>query len=80
MNRLVGFPARVQLVDGSGVPTPSTAQWMTRLQQVVNFPVSDSFPATATSMGVAGQIATDGNYVYVCTATNTWKRAALVTF
>jgi len=27
--------------------------------------------------GAAGQIAWDANYVYVCTATDTWKRAAL---
>ena len=32
---------------------------------------------TSTSAGVAGQIAYDANYVYVCTATNTWKRVAL---
>jgi hypothetical protein len=34
-------------------------------------------PATATSSGTAGQIAYDSNYVYICTATNTWKRSAL---
>mgnify|MGYP007072317477 CR=1 FL=1 len=35
---------------------------------------------TSTSPGTAGQIAVDADYVYVCTATNTWKRAALSTF
>jgi hypothetical protein len=34
-------------------------------------------PASPTSTGVAGQIATDSNYIYVCTATNTWKRVAI---
>lgn len=34
-------------------------------------------PATLTSSGTAGEIAYDSNYIYVCTATNTWKRAAL---
>jgi hypothetical protein len=34
-------------------------------------------PATATSTGIAGQIAYDSSYVYVCVATNTWKRSAL---
>lgn len=34
-------------------------------------------PATATSTGVAGQKAYDANYLYICTATNTWRRTAL---
>jgi len=32
---------------------------------------------TATATGTAGQISYDANYVYICTATDTWKRAAL---
>jgi hypothetical protein len=36
--------------------------------------------ATATSTGNAGDIAWDSSYVYVCVATNTWKRAALTTW
>lgn len=34
-------------------------------------------PSSSSATGMAGQIAVDGNYVYVCTATNTWKRAGL---
>ena len=34
-------------------------------------------PATASSTGIAGQTAWDANYIYVCVATNTWKRTAL---
>lgn len=34
-------------------------------------------PATATSTGTKGQIAYDSGYVYVCVATNSWKRSAL---
>jgi hypothetical protein len=30
--------------------------------------------------GTAGQITWDANYIYVCVATNTWKRAALTGF
>lgn len=37
-------------------------------------------PATATSPGVAGTITFDSGFLYVCTATNIWKRAALSTF
>jgi hypothetical protein len=32
---------------------------------------------TSTSAGTAGQVCWDANYIYVCTATNTWKRVAL---
>jgi len=32
---------------------------------------------TSTSAGTAGQVAWDANYIYVCTATNIWKRVAL---
>lgn len=38
---------------------------------------TDTPPATATSAGTKGQIAYDDNYIYICTATNTWKRTAL---
>jgi hypothetical protein len=32
---------------------------------------------TSTSAGTAGQVCWDTDYVYVCTAANTWKRVAL---
>jgi len=37
-------------------------------------------PASRNSTGTTGQIATDANYIYVCTATNTWKRAAIASW
>jgi hypothetical protein len=37
-------------------------------------------PASASATGDAGMICWDANYVYVCTAANTWKRAALATW
>jgi hypothetical protein len=37
-------------------------------------------PATASSPGVAGQIAFDGTHIYVCVAANTWTRANLASF
>jgi hypothetical protein len=41
-----------------------------------------AIPATATSAGQVGQIAVDNanNWLYVCTATNVWKRVLLATF
>ena len=37
-------------------------------------------PASASDTGTAGEICWDASYIYVCTATNTWKRAALSTW
>ncbi len=37
-------------------------------------------PSSASDTGVTGQIAWDTSYVYVCTATNTWKRTAITTW
>lgn len=37
-------------------------------------------PATSGAAGNQGEIAWDANYIYVCTATNTWKRVAIATW
>jgi hypothetical protein len=37
-------------------------------------------PSTATSTGTAGQIAFNTSGLYVCVATNTWRKATLSTF
>jgi len=37
-------------------------------------------PASASATGVAGSICWDSSYIYVCTATNTWKRVAIATW
>jgi hypothetical protein len=37
-------------------------------------------PASATATGSAGVIRWDTNYIYVCTATDTWKRVAIATW
>jgi hypothetical protein len=42
--------------------------------------IMTSATPTGSGSGTAGDIAWDTSYIYVCTATNTWKRAALSTF
>lgn len=37
-------------------------------------------PASATATGTTGTIAWDANYLYVCAATNTWKRVGISTW
>lgn len=41
---------------------------------------TSSTPASASATGTTGTIAWDASYIYVCTATNTWKRAAIATW
>ena len=40
----------------------------------------DLGPGSGTAAGNKGEMRWDANYVYVCTATNTWKRIALSSF
>ena len=42
--------------------------------------VSNGTPASATATGTTGEIQWDANYIYVCIATNTWKRVAISTW
>lgn len=37
-------------------------------------------PASATATGTLGEIRIDANFIYICTATNTWKRVAIATW
>lgn len=37
-------------------------------------------PGISTATGIAGQIAYDSTYIYVCVAANTWRRAAIATW
>jgi len=37
-------------------------------------------PASATATGVKGDIVQDASYIYVCVATNAWKRTAIATW
>lgn len=37
----------------------------------------DKTPKAATDTGLKGEICWDDNFIYICTATNTWKRTAI---
>lgn len=45
-----------------------------------SFHVNLATPASSSAPCAVGQIGADANFVYVCTAANTWKRSALSTF
>jgi hypothetical protein len=42
--------------------------------------VNSQTPASASAAGTAGTIAWDSSYVYVCVATNTWRRVAIASW
>jgi hypothetical protein len=69
--RLVNSSAvlRCQLADGSAY---ANFEALLRAQGTA--------PATAGATGTAGDIRYDADYIYVATATNTWKRAAIATW
>jgi hypothetical protein len=69
------FVNAVTLHTGIFTETPATT-----LDVNGTFRISSSTPASSTAPGVAGQIAWGPDYVYVCVATNTWKRSALSTW
>lgn len=46
---------------------------------VVNVSESKT-PASATATGTAGDVCWDADYIYVCIATDTWKRSAITTW
>jgi len=54
---------------------------LNRLFELVNI-ISNvtSPPVLSTSYGIAGQIASDSSFFYVCVADNTWMRTALATW
>jgi hypothetical protein len=67
-NAVEWFNDQMYLTNAAGVRTTNTNHV--------------AIPATATSTGQVGQIAVDnaGSWLYVCTATNVWKRVLLTTF
>jgi len=65
------------LRDPAGVPSVRTVNVSIL---AANLQLSTSVPASPSSNGVAGTIRYDSSYIYVCVATNTWKRATLSTW
>jgi len=42
--------------------------------------LSDSAPSSADDTGTAGTIVRDDDFIYICVATDTWKRIAIATW
>jgi hypothetical protein len=68
-----------KLVDDNGYPTEAYRKWLDKMPPLLTV-LNGDVPTTSKSAGIAGQITSDQNYLYVCTAQNTWKRVALSAF
>lgn len=68
------------------VATPTTAAHWRRKSAGFTSPslttptLSTATPASASATGTTGTVVWDADYIYICTATNTWKRAAIATW
>lgn len=62
---------------GESTAAPGT---FTTLRVETDLIAPTSTPASASATGAAGTITWDADYIYVCTATDTWKRVAIATW
>ena len=66
-------------IDNSNTSTPLIYGDFNANRVKINgdFQLTTKTPASASATGTAGTIAWDADYIYICTATNTWKRASI---
>jgi len=66
------------------LPCDTAAAWREALGMApaggIGFYAPLTTPASAAAAGVEGTMVWDADYIYVCTATNTWKRVAIATW
>ena len=65
---------------GTNYTSSSGNSWSFRRDGTTTLPVPAYVPTTITSTGTTGQVTWDSGYIYVCIASNTWRRAALTTW
>ena len=65
--------------DASANTASNNAGWVLVKGSVIR--ISDSRTISgSTADGFTGEICWDGDYIYVCVASNTWKRTSLATW
>ena len=74
-------PASGDLLIGSDLnATPAKSTKNFTVGSVLDFFNGNAVPASATATGIKGQIAADATHLYICTATNTWRKVSITTF
>jgi hypothetical protein len=70
-----------KFVDDDGHPTDPLRKWLELIPPALTSPAnSGTVPAASTSQGIGGQMATDGQFLYIAVGKNSWKRLALSAF
>ena len=78
-NGVVNGTTSLRLAVGSTNIVSVAATGTTTTGQI-NIAALNTAPASATATGVLGEIRFTADHIYVCVATNTWKRVAIATF
>jgi len=65
--------------DGSADSTANNEGWMLINGSTLRI-MNSRTPSTSSSSGYKGEFCYDSDYLYVCVATNTWKRSSLSTW
>lgn len=68
------YKAKTTHTNQNPISDTSQTNWKVAFAQQV------AVPSTAASSGVKGSFAFDSSYIYICTATDTWKRVAIATW
>jgi hypothetical protein len=78
--KLTAAPTNGLLVEGNtGIGTDTPTAKLDVNSDIIRLRTAKT-PASATATGNAGDICWDADYIYVCVATDTWKRAELLTW
>lgn len=76
-----GFPERIFEGDIIDVYSSKTDAFCVRVGNAdERLYIPTKTPASSTAAGATGEMSYDEDYIYVCVAKNTWKRAALATW
>lgn len=73
------LPASNDLLLGTDSDSANATKNFT-VKSLKNFIISSTVPATASDTGTTGMLAYDADFLYVCVATDTWKRVAIATW
>ncbi len=76
----IAYTNTVSVASDGNIVLPGSDSSITYIDGSLAAPQIIGVPANATANGVPGQTAFDSNYIYICTAANTWKRAAIATW
>lgn len=82
MTKFAAPPVRTEFLRKDiAVPAWPWLRWFQTVTNFMSAPQIERFtPASSTDKGMIDTITYDNNFLYICVATNTWKRVGLSTF